>query len=160
MLILLARKPLPKEDSIAANALTYGVGAMNIDASRISAGVDYSMEPSVRYAASSMPHMGGHQTRPYVTRAISEGKPVKTTVPSSLGRWPANLLLVSAPAVLAEFPETSASPKTSHQYTRRRDNAGYTMPNDSNRFRQGAACEVIGYADDGSASRFFKQVPP
>jgi transcriptional regulator with XRE-family HTH domain len=74
-----------------------GAGALNIEQARISVGNDYRDAGwGPRYGASSMPNMGGHQTRPWVENAIDDNRPVKDSKPGS-GRWPSNLLLAHIP---------------------------------------------------------------
>lgn len=91
ILITVARKPL--EGTVVENSTKYGVGGLNIDQTRISAGTEYTdVAPTIRYRQTSM-IMGGHQTRPWIQKAIAENKPVKTSIPSQLGRWPTNLIL-------------------------------------------------------------------
>ena len=92
VVITLARKSLLS--TVTSNAVKYGTGGINIDACRISSGSDYEDSVSVRYNSSSMAYMGSHQTRPWVQEAINEGRPVKETIPSPYGRWPANLILL------------------------------------------------------------------
>lgn len=95
IVVTLARKPLT--GTVAGNSMKWGCGGVNIDASRIGSDPFWNTEPSVRYRASSMGTMGSLQTRPWVQNAVDAGKPVKVTVPSKLGRWPANLILSHMP---------------------------------------------------------------
>lgn len=137
MLITLARKPLT--GSVASNALHHGCGALNIDACRIgtsdtlSIGSNNRSNGTVNYGmANDKDAQGQH----------------------AAGRWPANLLLVPTPDVLAGFPETGKSTgtkngswRTGHQYS-----GGYSgAPADE-------LGDEVGYGDSGSAARFFKQI--
>lgn len=90
---VLIRKPC-SEKTVAKNVLKWGTGALNIDGCRIEAGSEYAKAGfGPRYGASSMPQMGGHQSRPYVEDAIASGAPVKDSKPHECGRFPANLVL-------------------------------------------------------------------
>jgi DNA modification methylase len=80
--ITLARKPL--EGTVAANVLTHGTGALNIDSSRI------PTDPSV-----DDPRLGGGGTwlSDKMAKNVYEGGYAGERVGSStLGRWPANLI--------------------------------------------------------------------
>jgi site-specific DNA-methyltransferase (adenine-specific) len=74
--IVVARKPLI--GTVAQNVLTYGVGGLNIDATRIPGEV-----PSVPQWARST------NNAPY----NAEGRNGEMSQPSDLGRWPANIIL-------------------------------------------------------------------
>ena len=97
VIIHIARKPT--EGTSAANAVKYGVGGLNINKSRIAAGQDYLTDGrwKPQYHAEAMGYMGSHQTRPWVQRAIAEGRPVKDSKPHLGGRWPANVILEHQP---------------------------------------------------------------
>jgi site-specific DNA-methyltransferase (adenine-specific) len=136
--ITVARKPLC--GTVAENVLQHGTGGLNVDGCRIAG------------------DMGPDRAdgKPRRTDNTKYGKANERINPQSpLGRWPANLIHDGSDEVVGLFPETASSPLSSHKYTRAIDNSGYTMPNGSNRFRKGAECEIIGYADTGSAARFF-----
>jgi len=76
--IIVARKPLERGLTIAANVLKYGTGAINIDATRVSGAVPLSTHyASMGYGGSSVEFQSG-------------GNPA--------GRWPSNLLLTHSPA--------------------------------------------------------------
>ena len=83
--------------SVVANVAKYGVGGLAIEACRIPSGDDYGQAPpQVRFGATAMGYMGGHQTRPWVQAAIAAGKPVKEFTPSAAGRWPTNVILIAS----------------------------------------------------------------
>jgi hypothetical protein len=77
--ITLARKPL-SETSVAANALRWGTGGINIDGSRIGGSV-----PQVTQGVSDSPSSYGIASN------------TQQSQPSPLGRWPANLILQHKP---------------------------------------------------------------
>jgi DNA modification methylase len=86
--IVMARKPV--EGTIAENVLTYGVGGLNIDATRIEA------DMSEFFSKSGKPRSGmGHAD------GLGMGKGFggdNANPPSQLGRWPANLVIDEATA--------------------------------------------------------------
>ena len=135
--IIVARKPL--EGTVAANVLAHGVGALNIDASRV--GTDGGAKTVVG-------------TEKNVTvNAFGDGLGAQGGTierPDGLGRWPANLIHDGSDEVLAGFPNVKGpgeyttsleKPETKKQLfgsqigTSKRDN----------RFAN----------TDGSAARFF-----
>jgi len=75
--IVVGRKPFAKGSTVAANVLEYGVGGLNIDASRVESAEDTSRKPSlVRDTPAGFgkgTSLGGNG--------------------SALGRWPANVIL-------------------------------------------------------------------
>jgi len=85
--IVVARKPFT--GTVAQNVLTHGTGALNIDASRVSA-PDAPSEAVFAFGARSrfIGVLNGGKT--------SAEEP-RTTSATSQGRWPANLLLTHAP---------------------------------------------------------------
>ena len=86
--IAMTRKPM-SEPSVAANVLKYGVGAINIDGSRVPA-------PGERVETHSRsPEASKKENRPI----YGEYGPLVTaqTEGQKLGRWPANMVLVHRP---------------------------------------------------------------
>jgi hypothetical protein len=94
--IVLARKPLAKGCTVAANVQRYGTGAINVDGCRIghSADVDLSLVQRQK----SEPVSGFNMA------ASKHGVDVPMYKP--LGRWPANVLHDGSDEVLAGFPQT------------------------------------------------------
>ena len=88
--IVLARKPL--SGTVAANVLTHGTGAINVNGCRIA-----GIKPQVTQGINSNPSSFGIAKE----RRLS-GDPNE-------GRWPANILHDGSPEVLAVFPETGAA---------------------------------------------------
>ena len=128
--------------NVVQNCLQFGCGALNIDGCRI-AGID--PRNAVRL---------GRQYTENADRAVF-GKVKAAFVGGSLaGRFPANVLLMPTPEVLAEFPDTGKSTgtkngswRTGHQYS-----GGYSGA------PEGELGDEVGYGDSGTAARFFKQV--
>ncbi len=149
--ITMARKPLAKGFTVAANVLTHGTGAMNIDACRVAAtgerlgGGDESGKSTKpdgwqRPWMENAEHVAAHNAK--VTRNVDKA--------TALGRWPANLIHDGSPEVVAMFPDEAGAAAPVHErgsdkfrsaygvFAGKIDEAGSTFHNDS-----------------GSASRFF-----
>lgn len=148
--ITMARKPLAKGCTVAANVLTHGAGAINIDACRVEG---YDPNPSIARRQGSTNHLS--------TRSAAEseaaGKIESRQSPEAyraersgeaLGRWPANLIHDGSAEVVALFPAnagaaapvrgTESSAASTGKVTGKRDR----VPGEFN-------------ADKGSAARFF-----
>lgn len=135
--ICMARKPLAKGCTVAANVLVHGTGAINIDACRIGGepikiGINRSMRNG-NYAGGS----GG--------RGTSE------TRTSTSGRWPANLIHDGSDEVIALFPAQAgaSAPVMGTEPTAN----GFSGPVAFS----GLIGRVTGafHGDIGSAARFF-----
>ena len=102
-LICVARKPLAKGHTVAANVLAYGTGALNIDGCRVEAAVgDYA------HAGNDLEH-----TR----RGAADWRmPMQQAAPNALGRWPANLITDGSDEVKACFPLADASPVSAARF--------------------------------------------
>ena len=89
LVVHVIRKPL-SEGNVASNVLRWGTGAINIDASRIST----SPEDREEMLKMSRGFVGKKMGRPeMVNYGYEDSMPIKTlSVPSSEGRWPANLI--------------------------------------------------------------------
>ena len=97
--ICMARKPLAKGMTVAANVLAFGTGAINIDTCRI------ETNPGV-----DDPRLGGNGdwSSDKMAKNVYEGGYSGERVASSpLGRWPANLLHDGSPEVVALFPQSA-----------------------------------------------------
>lgn len=77
--IVVARKPLEKGLTVAANVLKWGTGALNIDGSRIEAADQDILDAAVK-------RMTGNK----VTGWVSSNETVRPN--SAQGRWPANIM--------------------------------------------------------------------
>jgi len=127
--ICLARKPLAKGMTVAANVLAHGTGAINVDACRVA-----GAKPETTRGAGGQ--HGAYSPLGAQGRILDDGK----------GRWPANLVHDGSDEVLAGFPETSSGSRKAGDYGDRggivyRDPKKADMP----------ALEGSG----GSAARFF-----
>lgn len=129
--ITVARKPLAKGNTIAANVLEHGTGAINVDGCR----VEGVARPFGNPTDSENGHLHGK-------KPTGEWKPKE-----GQGRWPANFIHSGEPEVLDLFPVTGSS------------KAGVRHPNGTMGYHGGAAGlpgVVSGHNDNGgSAARFF-----
>lgn len=91
--VVLARKPL--SGTVSGNVLAHGVGALNIDASRIGNEGGTRKERSDEKSVTDS--VGGYLNN-------QAGPPIE-----GLGRWPANLIHDGSEEVLEVFPTTGAS---------------------------------------------------
>ena len=123
--IVLARKPLT--GTIAANVLRWGTGALNIDGCRVGA------ESTLRNCSAGTGNRENWRT----------GN-VAGVHGFDAGRWPANLIHDGSEEVLAAFPDRDGATSNGRSGVVR-DSFGIV----------GAQPQVPGYADEGSAARFF-----
>ena len=125
--ITMARKPF--KGTVADNVLAHGVGGLNIDASRV--GDFVPTQPSALT-------YGRH----YEAR-----EEVAIPTPTKPGRYPANVLHDGSQAVVDEFPSSKASKGMTYG---RGFQTAYVNGEDP-----GRRIASEGYADEGSAARFF-----
>lgn len=136
--ICVARKPLAKGHTVAANVLAHGTGAINIDACRVeptgeSRGRTCEASQDQRYTGS-----GG--TNFAATPSVRGG--------AAEGRWPANLIHDGSAEVVALFPVqagASAPVMGTEPSSMTKSVFGQINRQASNAF----------YGDTGSAARFF-----
>lgn len=134
---VLARKPLT--GTVADNVLTWGVGALNIDGSRVS--VEDGDYKGIGGGSVAANHIG----KP-IKNDIYQGGFTRTGVDHTTGRWPANVILDEhAAEALDEQSGHSVSKATP------RHNGEFKS------FSKGAeyARTSHGHNDSGGASRFF-----
>ena len=131
----LFRKPL--DGTIAENVLKYGVGALNIDGCRVESGTDYT-ELNVTQG-------GDHFS------IGSEKKSRGTKFTPASGRYPSHLIHDGSEEVVMCFPETTSGVpgirRKEHETTAMSGRLAITGKQES------------GFADSGSASRFFQCCP-
>ncbi len=90
--IIMVRKPIEKKHTIAKNVLAYGVGGINIDASRIGTSEDFSnVKPR-----KMMANQGSVKTDDHDHTAAESWQQAKDKL-QNLGRFPANVLLSHHP---------------------------------------------------------------
>ena len=126
--MVLSRKPLI--GTVANNVLTYGVGGLNIDGSRVGSEGGTKLEVEEKDVGLYSPGSSG------LKRGYGE-------VVAGLGRWPANFIHDGSDEVVALFPDT-ASGKPAGQ-----KNIGNGYHGNF------GSIEVTGFGDSGSAARFF-----
>lgn len=138
--IYLARKPIEAGSDIASNVKRHGTGAINIDGCRVP-----GAPPSVPQPRFSREMRAGF--------GASEGR--NGEMSSASGRWPANLLQDGSEEAAAVFPDTGKSGTAVNR------NRGERAPSRAG-FLPGtiAAGPDVGYADGGSAARFFAALKP
>lgn len=131
--ICLARKPIA-ERNIAANVVSFGTGALNIDGCRVGLREERELNRngSIGYGGS---------------------EPQGTVIDGGLGRWPANLCHDGSEEVLARFPETESGLLQPH-HTRSKAK----QQNVYGEWADGPGSNFEGapsFGDSGSAARFF-----
>jgi DNA modification methylase len=133
--VVMARKPLI--GTVAANVLEWGVGGLNIDASRIATDEVITNHSRSAEAAISKGKFGD-----------SVAQDTHQTDGQKLGRWPANIILDEFTAELLDEQSGVSVSKASNR------GVGY---NDSGVFGSGDSNfdSVRGISDSGGASRFF-----
>lgn len=137
--IVLARKPL-SESTVAANILKWRTGALNINGCR----VRFEDGDTTASAASAGTGKG---------RGTYEGPALHSTVggivapPHALGRWPANVVHDGSDEVVGAFPSSKAGGSVSNRASPKTSGIYGAFQGETERFS--------GYADNGSAARFF-----
>ena len=129
--ICMARKPLA-EKTVAENCLKYGTGGINIDESRVGT-TDELKEQKAKGSN------GGEAYGDYNLDA--------TYTPSTLGRFPANLIHDNSEEVRECFPDTKSGSGNKNKNPKKL--FGATMKSGDDK---------IWEADSGNASRFFKSI--
>jgi len=129
--ICMARKPFPGQ--VAANVLTYGTGAINIDACRIG--------NETRFNPPSHNKPGGNSLHMSVS-----GMPEGAEGSEVSGRWPANFCHDGSFTVTKHFPQSSSTGNRS-EASRNANVAGTKFLMDNHQSRE--------YTDSGSVARYF-----
>ena len=133
--VIVARKPLI--GTVAENVLTYGTGALNIDASRIEAQDQDLLDAAVK-------RMSGNAVKGQLNFAGN-----KTIKPNSAqGRWPANIIL---DPYTAELVDQQSGDRPGGNFPTQRG-AGVATGFGAGKPTQGGARKMN---DSGGASRFF-----
>ena len=135
--ITVARKPL-SEGTVAANVLQHGTGALNIDGCRV--GIPEGDKGGWRPNCYGKDYEYDNEGQFLAGVAGSIGKK------HAAGRWPANFCHDGSEEVLAGFPQARSAGDYCGKETEPRNSANY-MP--------GQTRPGWGYADSGSAARFF-----
>ena len=133
--MVLARKPLI--GTVANNVLTHGTGGLNIDGSRVGY-IDESINFDARQVTSQ-------RNEDAIQFGGIGANGTNVSMYKENGRWPANFIHDGSDEVVALFPDTKAG------IAKRGNSGGNNFGSDTPK----PPLEDIGYADSGSAARFF-----
>lgn len=139
--ICLARKPLDRNNTVAANVLQHGTGAINIDGCRIHSDDAQGDEYTVKRLKPGAPlDKTGGNWRPEEGGEVFHGnmKP---------GRWPTNIIHDGSDEVLAAFPVVGDAHPPANEGSIR-SNQVFGADNRPRGFH-------AGFSDSGTAARFF-----
>ena len=144
--IVVARKILI--GTVANNVLTYGTGALNIDGSRVGTTDNFDGlkgRPITKLAT----RREGETNEEYKDRVLeSPGQQEALAKLKDLGRWPANVIHDGSEEVLEGFPNTKG-------VVRKPTGKGILNPETGWNANSMIDTTVRGFADSGSAARFF-----
>lgn len=144
--IVLARKPIERGLTVAANVLKWGTGAINVDGCRIA-----TQDGKSHYTYSN--GAGGNGFHGGVGREADGSRKGEADTANALGRWPSNLIHDGSEVVEALFPQNTTSGKMGPQHKRNSQSDIYGKFNPNH-----PLSETIG--DSGSASRYFYCAKP
>lgn len=139
--IYVGQKPFSEKNG-ALNVLRWGVGGVNIDGVRVGESGGTKRSHQEAYGAEGRADQGGGQ-------AWRSGHEI---VDLGLGRWPANLIHDGSSEVLAMFPDSKAGGSISNRASPKTKGIYGEFNSENERWS--------GYADTGSAARFFECYPP
>jgi DNA modification methylase len=150
--VVVARKPLI--GTVAENVLTWGVGGLNIDGSRIGWASEADRQSNVNAGGFTKP--GWVQEANVMNRQdgglYDVGRVTNPNPVSTLGRWPANIILDEYTAgLLDEQSGVTRSPAIG-SVTKTQPRHSGSMAGGFQHNPEGMA---NGYGDSGGASRFF-----
>ena len=138
---ILARKPL--DGTVAENVLAHGVGALNVDGCRIESGA----RPLLESTGTGSERNGFHSAG---SGSVAAGE-------TTLGRWPSNVVLSHAETCGDECDAACPVAELDRQSGNRKSGmktAG-TQPVTKTSYGEGTTRSLVGYGDEGGASRFF-----
>jgi len=134
--MVLARKPL--EGTVANNVLTWGVGGLNIDATRVS-------------TDDTIPETSNNNIKSNSYASDTSNRERDTTyIQNPQGRFPANFIHDGSDEVVALFPSTSPSPRGLITQGGKAGGGFDVGSSDGTR-----NTKFQGHGDSGSAARFF-----
>jgi len=140
--IVVARKPLI--GTVATNVLTYGTGALNIDASRVA-----HQSEADRASATPQGKVTSNLSAGAAPDVDNAGRVEVSRPDTSLGRWPANVIHDGSEEVLEGFPNSKSG------------KPGVRLSDGFNSGVYGTGMGIKSgqdngeYGDSGSAARFF-----
>ena len=144
--MVLARKPLI--GTVANNVLTYGVGGLNIDASRVSStdNFDGLVGRPIQKLATRLNDETDDEYRERVLESPEQQAALAKL--KELGRWPANIIHDGSDEVVELFPDTK--PGAIKPYVRNKENVNVDFFQGTDKVEKS-----FDYGDSGSAARFF-----
>ena len=143
--MVLARKPL--EGTVANNVLTYGVGGLNIDGTRVIADGENFDNLKSRPIGKLNTRRNDETDEEFDARVGESPEQLAALAKlKELGRFPANFIHDGSDEVVGLFPDSNA-PK---QYDKKK--AGWLTPGSTHETNELQSKE---YGDSGSAARFF-----
>jgi len=141
--ILMVNKPF-SEPTIVDNVLRWGVGAINVDATRIpfkgQEDKDGTKVGFTYFGARNALELSNHEDYP------------KLEYNPDMGRFPANLLVSDGEIVTGK---TTKSGKFEPHHKIAKDEKGYSVKNVYGKYRYLPADQQVFYGDEGSPYRFF-----
>jgi site-specific DNA-methyltransferase (adenine-specific) len=142
--MVLARKPL--EGTVANNVLTFGVGGLNIDGTRVgyvdeNDGGDWSRFEGYQPSGGDFQKVSINKDKENEQSRVDNGK--------QAGRFPANFIHDGSDEVVALFPDTGGG---SFQKSSRK-RKGFMLSGSEDNVQEANAPD--NYGDSGSAARFF-----
>jgi DNA modification methylase len=149
--VVVARKPLI--GTVAANVLTHGTGALNVDGCRIETNPDDALAME-RANTPGSGRFNAIRSEPGAMGRSKAGQPMDTTS----GRWPANVVLDEDAAAMLDAQSGEMRSTKPGSFQRELTSKGY--PGGGIGQRHAAdhpAVDLVkpGYGDTGGASRFF-----
>jgi len=143
--MVLARKPL--EGTVANNVLTFGVGGLNIDATRVVADGENFDNLKSRPIGKLNTRRNDETDEEFDARVGESPEQLAALAKlKELGRFPANFIHDGSDEVVALFPQTTSG-KPSGLRGVSNHNVAYAD--------MAAGSELTGFGDSGSAARFF-----
>lgn len=141
--VCVARKPLAKGCTVAANVMAFGTGAINIDGCR----VDHVTVDGGSLATN--PHLRAHINGGNGGHIIATETARRVVVPNVSGRWPANIIHDGSDEVMAAFPDAKG------QQGRALDDGGVSGNAVYGALRNVTASPEPRIETETSAARFF-----
>lgn len=145
--IILIRKPL--EGTTAENVLKWGVGGMNIDATR----VQYGDSENIDFSKIHEQKTASYEESGWTGHVAKVGAKIQTHKPS--GRWPANVILDEESALAVDEQSGIQKSGRAGNNSRAWGVAGKGQLSSSENGVGWKANGSEGYGDIGGASRFF-----
>jgi DNA modification methylase len=143
--IVVGRKPFGKGVTVAENVLRWGVGGLNIDASRI------ADDMSEFISATGKPRSGMGHARGFEMGEGYGGE--NANPPHAKGRWPANVILDEVTAGLVD-EQSGVSASKAHSSGLKTFGQAGGLAGENPNYNPDTE-NVRGHTDSGGASRFF-----